>query len=300
MAEKWEGRITTYDMHTIPGYSGPYGRWHPQIPQPWREWAQAAYMAAVAGRLTGAAKLGSHRGMPRLRSERSLTFLMCLLACGDPEVSPTAAPPTAPTATLPSVATAEPLLPGCPTDMVAVAGFCMDRYEAPNQAGMPPLSMQTAKDAVDFCGARGKRLCTEAEWVRACQGPTASPYPYGKSYQRSRCNDDKVWKVPSWSTLATWPSAAAQAEAKRLYQADRSGSRTGCGSAEGVYDLTGNVAEWVLRSFPNAKNYDHVMKGCYWSGCYGGSPPSCGFVNPAHPGSFRTYEAGFRCCLTPR
>ena len=38
------------------------------------------------------------------------------------------------------------------------------------------------------------------------------------------------------------------------------------------------------------------MKGCYWSGCYGGSPPSCGFVNPAHPGTFRSYEAGFRCC----
>ena len=38
------------------------------------------------------------------------------------------------------------------------------------------------------------------------------------------------------------------------------------------------------------------MKGCYWSGCYGGSGPSCSFVNSAHPGVFRTYEAGFRCC----
>ena len=97
----------------------------------------------------------------------------------------------------------------CPTDMVAVAGFCMDRYEAPNQPGVAPLAMQTAKDAADFCAARKKRMCTEAEWVRACQGPAKLPYPYGTSYQRSRCNDDKVWKVPSWSTLATWPSAAA-------------------------------------------------------------------------------------------
>jgi hypothetical protein len=186
----------------------------------------------------------------------------------------------------------------CPTDTVAFAGFCMDRYEAPNQAGVPPLAMRTASDGVAFCSAAGKRLCTEAEWVRACQGPAGLPFPYGKTYQRSRCNDDKVWKAPSWTVLGTWPSAAAQAEAKRLYQAETSGSRSGCASAEGVQDLTGNVAEWVVRSFPNSNNYDHVMKGCYWSGCYGGAPPSCSFTNPAHPGSFRTYEAGFRCCRT--
>jgi formylglycine-generating enzyme required for sulfatase activity len=85
-------------------------------------------------------------------------------------------------------------------------------------------------------------------------------------------------------------------EAARLYQGEESGSNEACVSADGAYDLTGNVAEWVRRSFDHANNYDHVMKGCYWAGCYGGSPPSCGFVNPAHPSGFRSYEAGFRCC----
>lgn len=184
----------------------------------------------------------------------------------------------------------------CPADMVTFADFCMDRYEAPNQVGVAPLAMRTAKDGSDFCAARGKRLCTEAEWVSACQGPAGLPYPYGKTYQKGRCVDDKVWKSPNWTVLGTWPSAAAQAEAARLYQAEPSGSRRDCASQDGVQDLTGNVAEWVTRSFPNANNYEHVMKGCYWAGCYGGSPPSCGFVNPAHPGTFRSYEAGFRCC----
>lgn len=188
------------------------------------------------------------------------------------------------------------ILQPCPAGMVPFAGFCMDRFEAPNQAGVPPLAMRTAKDGVDFCSAQGKRLCTEAEWVRACQGPSGLPYPYGKTYQKGRCVDDKVWKVPDWTVLGTWPSAAAQAEAARLYQAEPSGTRRDCTSVDGVQDLTGNVAEWVVRSFPNSNNYDHVMKGCYWAGCYGGSPPSCGFVNPAHPGTFRSYEAGFRCC----
>ncbi len=184
----------------------------------------------------------------------------------------------------------------CPADMVGVDTFCIDRYEAPNVAGAKPLAFQIAPEGEAWCKARGKRLCSEAEWVRACQGAAKLAYPYGATYKRSTCNDDKVWKSPSWSTLGTYPSDAAKAEAARLYQADPSGARTGCASEDGVMDLTGNVAEWVTRSFPNANNYDHVMKGCYWSGCYGGAPPSCGFVNPAHPGGFRTYEAGFRCC----
>lgn len=191
---------------------------------------------------------------------------------------------------------AAPAAGACPDDMVALPGFCIDRFEAPNQRGARPLAMQTAVDGESRCAARGKRLCTEAEWDRACQGAAAQPFPYGATYQRGRCDDDKSWIPPDWTVLGSWPSAAAHAEAARLYQADPSGARAGCLSDEGVSDLTGNVAEWVLSSYDHANHYAHVMKGCYWSGCYGGSPPSCGFVNPAHPGSFRSYEAGFRCC----
>lgn len=187
---------------------------------------------------------------------------------------------------------------GCPEGTVALPDVCMDRHEAPNVAGVKPLAMQSALDGEAWCKAHGKRLCSEEEWVRACQGTMKRPYPYGTTYQRSTCNDDKTWIAPDWTALGTYPAAAGQKEATRLYQADPSGSRKGCISEEGLLDLTGNVAEWVRRSFPNANNYDHVMKGCYWSGCYGGSPPSCGFVNPAHPSGFRSYEAGFRCCLS--
>jgi formylglycine-generating enzyme len=184
----------------------------------------------------------------------------------------------------------------CPDDMVWVGEFCMDRYEAPNLVGALPLAMQTAYDGEDFCQARGKQLCTESEWVQACQGSQGFKYPYGNTWESGACNDDKVWKSPDWGALATYPSATGVKEAERLYQADPSGSRMACISEDGVADLTGNVAEWVVRSFPHANNYDHVMKGCYWSKCYGGSNPDCSFVNPAHPGGFRTYEAGFRCC----
>lgn len=182
----------------------------------------------------------------------------------------------------------------CPADMASVADYCIDRYEAPNVKGEKPLAFQTAPDGEKWCESKGKRLCTEAEWVRACEGSMNRPYPYGTTYVHGTCTDDKTWIVPNWTTLGTYPSDASFAEANRLYQADPSGSRAGCTSEDGVMDLTGNVAEWVTSSYPHT--YANVMKGCYWSGCYGGSPPSCSFVNPAHPGTFRTYEAGFRCC----
>ncbi|MDP3278999.1 MAG: SUMF1/EgtB/PvdO family nonheme iron enzyme [Deltaproteobacteria bacterium] len=184
----------------------------------------------------------------------------------------------------------------CPDDMVHVQTFCVDRYEAPNVRGAFPLAFRTAIEGERWCSARGKRMCTDVEWTRACRGPTAQNYPYGERYVRGRCTDDRTWRSPSWSALGTYPSAAAMLEAERLYQADPSGLREGCVSPEGAHDLTGNVAEWVVRTIPNSTNYSHVMKGCYWAGCFGSTPPSCSFVNPAHPATFRSYEAGFRCC----
>jgi len=181
--------------------------------------------------------------------------------------------------------------------MVFVRDFCIDRYEAPNVAGREPFALQTAYDGERWCAARGKRLCSENEWVRACEGASGRVYPYGNVHVRSACNDDRPWISVDWKALAKWPAESAVREAERLYQGEPSGSRPACVSEDGVFDLTGNVAEWVLRSdAPPQAGYAHVLKGCYWAGCYHEPEPDCAFRNSAHPGAFRTYEAGFRCC----
>lgn len=184
----------------------------------------------------------------------------------------------------------------CPKDMVAFGDFCMDRFEAPNEEGTRPFAGKTAIEGEAWCQERGKRLCTETEWMRACQGTRKYNWPYGPTYERHRCTDDKTWKMPNWKLISSYPSPEGAAEIERLYQADPSGSRTGCVSEDGVYDLTGNVVEWVARSYPNRTNYKHVMKGCYWVGCSEITPPNCAYINMAHAGTFRSYEAGFRCC----
>ncbi len=59
----------------------------------------------------------------------------------------------------------------CPNDMVEVGATCVDRFEAPNVQGQFPLVMESGVSAEKWCGRRGKRLCTDAEWEEACSGP---------------------------------------------------------------------------------------------------------------------------------
>lgn len=189
--------------------------------------------------------------------------------------------------------------------MVDVSVACIDRYEAPNLAGQKPMRMQSLLDARDWCAARGKRLCTEDEWLRACQGPKGWTYPYGPTYQEHACNQDKPFRAPKWRTLARWPADDAWHEADRLDQSEPSGQRPTCVSPEGVFDLTGNVAEWVVKTHehPEAclddaqRKHGHVVQGCFWGKCYRKPhEPACGYVNCSHPEAFRSYEFGFRCC----
>ncbi len=210
-------------------------------------------------------------------------------------------PPESALASLPAPPPAqspEPLLaPACPPDMVALPSSCIDSYESPNVRGELPFAFATAYDGERWCAQRGKRLCYDDEWVRACGGPRSQRFPYGDAHREGACNDDRSWIVVSWGSLAKWPDDAAVAEATRLFQADMSGARAECVSDEGVFDMTGNVAEWVRRREPAPRpGYEHVLKGCYWAGCFKEPQPNCAFTNRAHPGAFRTYEAGFRCC----
>ena len=185
---------------------------------------------------------------------------------------------------------------GCPTNMARVGESCVDRYEAPNRRRGKPLVMQTSAEAETWCESRKKRLCDEDEWIAACEGSQRRQYPYGASHEDGRCNDDKVWRQVDEATLAKWPAPEAKEHNLTLYQASRSGSKKGCKSENGVYDLTGNVEEWVVRTRGHTNDFHHILVGCYWAGCYGGGKPTCKSSNSAHGPGFRFYETGFRCC----
>ena len=106
--------------------------------------------------------------------------------------------------------------PGCPPGWRASTTFCIDRFEAAlvdvdGSAWSPyvhPGRATRARGLAARCGpagvhlagrrpraacaAAGKRLCSDAEWLRACQGPTTTTYPYGNTREPGVCNDARA------------------------------------------------------------------------------------------------------------
>ncbi|MBX3189975.1 MAG: SUMF1/EgtB/PvdO family nonheme iron enzyme [Labilithrix sp.] len=166
--------------------------------------------------------------------------------------------------------------------------FCMDRFEYPNREHEDPIVMKDWYEARDACGAIGKRLCTDAEWTLACEGPEHLPYPYGLSRDATACNIDKFPLNPKPELLRRHDTR--DAEVKRLWQGEPSGSRDRCKSPYGVMDMTGNVDEWVVNE--TGKPHRSALKGGYWSWVRGRCRPT----TDGHEEDFRYYQIGFRCC----
>lgn len=166
--------------------------------------------------------------------------------------------------------------------------FCIDKFEFPNEAGKRPVVMKSFQDAHDACRARGKRLCGDSEWTVACEGPSRLPYPYGTKRDPSACNIDKAQRDVDEKALAN--PATRGAEIARLWQGEASGSREACVSAYGVFDLTGNVDEWVVNE--SGKPFRSGLKGGYW----GRVRDACRPMTTAHGETFPFYQTGFRCC----
>lgn len=169
--------------------------------------------------------------------------------------------------------------------------FSIDTFEAGVRDGkavsgkreIPGVQMSwfAARDA---CQAAGKRLCSEREWVSACQGALAidddndgayaddliegTTYPYDDLHDPRRCWDGR-------------PSEGH----RPVY----TGEMPGCVSKDGVYDLTGNVEEWVGLTPETA-----VLVG----GAFDTSKDfaRCYRRNDTFGPGYANIRTGFRCC----
>jgi len=164
--------------------------------------------------------------------------------------------------------------------------FCIDKYEWPNKEGeLPPVSMDW-HEAKQSCQKVGKRLCTATEWTFACEGESMKPYPYGDGLHRdaTACNIDRESMNPSLPR-SEWP---------KHYKGVPSGSMKACVSPFGVFDMTGNVDEWVVNVGGRTDGDPYVsgLKGGYW----GPIRARCRTMTTVHGPLHSFYQNGFRCC----
>ncbi|MEM1031695.1 MAG: SUMF1/EgtB/PvdO family nonheme iron enzyme [Myxococcota bacterium] len=173
--------------------------------------------------------------------------------------------------------------------------FCIDRYEFPNRAGQRPMVMQNFYQAQLHCHRRGKRVCTEREWTKACEGPDNKPFPYGYTRDATICHGDQPWDFPRGDALLERDPD----ELERLWQGKVSGSSPRCVSDYGVYDLPGNADELAASETSGRgpkRDFDNVTTGGPW---YRGVRNMCRPKIYSHDESFAYYYLSWRCCAEP-
>ena len=213
----------------------------------------------------------------------------------------------------------EPGNGGCPDGMLAVDAFCIDQYEAAlvqvdtgqpwspffkpdgvrvravSQPGAIPQGYIDQTEATAACAEAGKRLCTDAEWLRACRGPTGTTYPYGDTFIADACNDTRETHplIEYFGTTEPWIWTEIDHPCLNQLPAslEPTGTRSTCETFEGSFDMVGNLLEWTSTPTGTLRGgfyVDSVMNG---SGCL--------YVTTAHNVFHSDFATGFRCCSDP-
>ncbi|AKT40869.1 formylglycine-generating enzyme family protein [Chondromyces crocatus] len=173
--------------------------------------------------------------------------------------------------------------------------YCVDQHEYPNLVGARPVVMADWNDAQRACAAENKRLCTTEEWEFACEGPQMWPYPYGIERDARACNIDQEATAPTPDASDPWNLGE---EVERLDQRIPSGERHRCVSPFGVYDMTGNVDEWVTNE--QGKSHEAPFRSSLKGSAAGAlTRARCRPTNAVHDPTYRSHQVGFRCCADP-
>ncbi len=151
---------------------------------------------------------------------------------------------------------------------VDVAAFCVDLFEFPNKRGTSPTVNIAWTDAKRLCEGKGKRLCSEEEWEKACKGPGNARWPFGNTFDGAACNTEDE-----------------SGEKRSLVPSGRFGK---CRSGYAVGDMAGNAAEWTSEKIVKGGSFASADYAVRCSARRAG-----GAVN-------KSSEIGFRCCADPK
>jgi formylglycine-generating enzyme len=163
--------------------------------------------------------------------------------------------------------------------------------------GVTPQAYVSGEEAKAACSAAGKRLCARREWRSACRGAADSTFPYGNERQAQTCNDhgrnplSVVFRGAESSVYGSWEKL----NDPRLNLVDATvaltGAHEGCRGALEIYDMVGNLHEWIDEPFG-------TFLGGYFQDTHQNGD-GCGYTTDRHVMSYHDYSTGFRCCADP-
>jgi sulfatase modifying factor 1 len=218
----------------------------------------------------------------------------------------------------------------CFPEQVQIERFCIDPYEAyvvelderdnesPHSpyaviaklrvrakfaANVVPQAYISQLQSTEACANAGKRLCTADEFLRACRGPDKTAfYPYGgRQHAKAVCNEGKGSFVALVFGQDARQWTYGNFNDPQLNQLENGLAKTGtydkCVSPERVFDLVGNLDEWVDEP-PGPRDRGHFRGGWYGDAELNG--PGCMYVTSAHERTYHDYSTGFRCCASTR
>lgn len=195
----------------------------------------------------------------------------------------------------------------CPKYMALVyseakgINICVDKFESSIEVVAKPNKIKPTGNfsyysCSNLCEAQGKRLLTNLEWNVACEGTVANKCNVKRSHpvlRRLKMKEPWVYKnIDCKKGNNAWLECMKDPSLNRLTQGlDSNSINKDCKSKYGIYNMVGNLGEWV-----DDNHYeDGTYRGRFNGGLYPQAKSSCSYTTTAHSPSYKDYSIGCRC-----